>query len=139
MFTTTEDYAPLITPDALRAISGTDPKNISRAERQAVDEAAAYLSSRYDTAAAFAAEGEARAPMLVMVIADITLYHLSASLPARLGSEIREQRYRDAIRWLKGVQAGDITPDLPRYGTQGEGRTGTVLRFREGKPLVHEW
>ena len=48
-----------------------------------------------------------------MRTADIALYHLVASLPQKMGIEIRKERYERAIEWLEGVQSGKIIPDLP--------------------------
>ena len=49
-----------------------------------------------------------------MYTCDIALYHMSASMPQKMGSEIREVRYKRAIKWLEGVQAGGIIPATGR-------------------------
>ena len=45
---------------------------------------------------------------------------MAASLPQKMGTEIRKERYDRAIKWLEGVQSGKIVPDLP-VSTDEEG------------------
>ena len=60
--------------------------------------------------AAYAAAGLERNSQLVMLTADVALYHLIAWLPKRMGFEIRETRYKRAIEYLEDVQAGKASP-----------------------------
>ena len=112
-FLTIQDYKAVCDPPALALIDQNDGDNLARAEGYAIEEVSGYLRSRYDAQAAFALQGEARNPQLVMVAVDITLYHLVSWLPQRMGYEIREIRYNAAIAWLRDVQAGKTSPDLP--------------------------
>lgn len=112
-FLSQSDFHAVCDPQTLAVIDQADPANLDRAERYAVEEVSSYLRSRYDAAAAFAATGDARNGFLVMITADVALYHLVAWLPKRIGFEVRETRYRQAVEWLKEVQAGKATPDLP--------------------------
>ena len=70
---------------------------------------------------------------------DIALYHMVSAMPQKLGSEIRKERYERAVKWLEGVQAGKIVPDLPAaLDTQGEPvSTGIILTSQP--PLRHNW
>ena len=72
-----------------------------------------YLRTRYDVDTAFSRTGDQRNGYLVMIVADVALYHLVSWLPKRIGFDIRETRYNQAIAWLKDVQSGKATPDLP--------------------------
>ena len=90
-FLTTEDFKTVCDPQTLTVINQSDTANLDRAECYAIEEVSSYLRTRYDVA----------------------LYHLVSWLPKRIGFEIRETRYNQAIAWLKDVQSGKATPDLP--------------------------
>ena len=124
MFITEEDYKVVIGDAALKVISQVSPDNRVNAEAEAQEEIAGYLRPKYDCTALFDAAGDQRNRLVVMYCCDIALYHMSASLPQKMGSEIREERYNRAIKWLEGVQAGKIVPDLP------------VVLDEDGQPLT---
>lgn len=124
MFITEEDYKVVIGDAALKVISQVSPENRANAEAEAQEEIAGYLRPKYDCTALFDAAGDQRNRLVVMYCCDIALYHMSASLPQKMGSEIREERYNRAIKWLEGVQAGKIVPDLP------------VVLDEDGQPLT---
>ncbi len=81
MFLSDNDYAVVIGEAALKVISHASPENIVKAETEAIEEISGYLRPVYDTDAIFSAQGKNRNPIIVMRTADITLYHLAASLP----------------------------------------------------------
>ena len=112
-FLTIDDFKAVCDMQTLNVINQADTGNLDRAERYAIEEVSSYLRSRFDTAAAFSASGDQRNGLLVMILADVCLYHLIAWLPKRIGFDIRETRYNQAIAWLKDVQSGKATPDLP--------------------------
>ena len=87
----------------------------------------------------FSAEGDARNRLIVMYTCDIALYHMSASVPQKMGVEIREERYKRAIEWLKDVQAGIIIPDLPPAVDEDGEPAGGLLAYGSQKPLRHNW
>ena len=112
-FLSIDDFKAVCDPQTLSVINQDDTTNLDRAERYAIEEVSSYLRSRYDVEATFASSGNQRNGLLVMIVADVCLYHLVAWLPKRIGFDIRETRYKQAIDWLKDVQAGKATPDLP--------------------------
>ena len=140
MFITTEDFRVVASESSLKAITGSEPTNIENAILEAQEEVAGYLRPKYDCDRIFATEGEGRNRQLVMYTADIALYNMVASLPQRMGYETRLERYERAIKWLEGVQAGKIVPDLP-LATDEDGMpssVGGVLAFGNG-PDNHTW
>ncbi len=138
MFIDNEDYMVVIGDAALKVVSQSSPENIANAEAEAIEEISSYLRPVYDTAAIFAATGNNRNRLIVMYTADIVLYHLTASQPQKMGSEIRKDRYERAIKWLEGVQAGKIIPDLPLIvNDDGPGGFGTA--FHSSPKLRHDW
>lgn len=112
-FLSTDDFKAVCDPQTLNVINQSDTANLDRAECYAIEEVSSYLRTRYDVAATFSMSGQQRNGYLVMIVADVALYHLVAWLPKRIGFEIRETRYNQAIAWLKDVQAGKASPDLP--------------------------
>lgn len=112
MFVTEEDYKVVVGDSSLKTISQVSETNRENAECEAVEEISGYLRPKFDCDAIFSAEGDARNRLIVMYTCDIALYHMSASLPQKMGTEIREERYKRAIEWLQGVQSGKIVPDL---------------------------
>lgn len=138
MFIDTEDYKVVIGDAALKVVSQSSPENIANAEAEAIEEISGYLRPVYDTAAIFAATGNDRNRLIVMYTADIVLYHLTASQPQKMGSEIRKERYERAVKWLEGVQAGRIVPDLPLAGSDDDS-PGFGTSYYSFPKLRHDW
>lgn len=139
MFISDQDYKVVIGDNALRVVSQTSEENRANAEAEAQEEIASYLRPIYDTNAIFAAEGDSRNRLIVMYTCDIALYHMVSAMPQKLGSEIRKERYERAVKWLEGVQAGKIVPDLPAaVDTQGEPVSAGIILTSQ-PPLRHNW
>ena len=140
MFVTDEDYRVVIGEAALKVVSQTSAEIRAGAEREAMEEIAGYLRPVYDTEATFKAEGDNRNRLIVMYACDIALYHMTAAMPQKMGSEIRKERYERAIKWLEGVQAGKIIPALPVAMDAATGEpSGTGVVWHSQKPLRHNW
>ncbi|RRC97473.1 phage protein Gp36 family protein [Prevotella sp. OH937_COT-195] len=139
MFVTEQDYKVVIGEQALKVISQISNENRENAETEAVEEIAAYLRPKYDTEAVFGAAGKQRNKLVVMYTCDIAIYHMAASAPQKMGMEIRKERYERAVKWLEGVQAGKIVPDLPlAIGENGE-PVGIPMVYGCQKKLKHNW
>ena len=104
-----------------------------------MEETASYLRSRYDVDKAFSKEGTERNPQLVMVLCDVALYHLVAWLPKRIGFEIRETRYNNAISWLKDVQSGKATPNLDPLTNEAGEDIGNPVRYGGWDKSQYQW
>lgn len=116
-----QDYRTVIGESALAIVSQASAEVRQSAERMAEEEMAGYLRPRYDVAAVFGTEGEGRNPLVVMYLCDIALYNMAASLPQKMGMDVRQMRYERAISWLEEVSKGNIVPDLPvAVGDDGE-------------------
>lgn len=139
MFINEEDYKVVIGDSALKVISQCSAENIANAETEAIEEISSYLRPVYDTKTIFSATGSDRNRLIVMYTADIALYHLTASQPQRMGSEVRKERYDRAIKWLEGVQSGKIVPDLPVMEDDDSGAATTPTMFFSDRPLRHNW
>jgi phage gp36-like protein len=139
MFLTEQDYKVVIGEAALKVVTQADPDARAAAEEEAVEEAAGYLRPKYDVNVLFAGGTAWRSRILVMIVADIALYHLVASQPQKLGSEVRRERYERAIKWLEGVQRGTIVPDLPLADASPDEADGSTTLFSSQKKLRHNW
>ena len=128
MFITEEDYKVVIGDNALKVISQVSPENRTNAEAEA-----------RDCTAIFSAQDEHRNRLIVMYTCDISLYHMSAAMPQKMGSEIRKERYERAIKWLEGVQAGKIVPDLPLAVGEDGLPSGNSFVYSCQKQLHHNW
>ena len=57
-----------------------------------------------------------------------------------MGSEVRRERYERAIKWLEGVQAGRIIPDLPTpQPQQSSSAAPHPIAYSSEPPLRHSW
>lgn len=139
-FITKEDFKVVSSEASLKAITGASQDNIDNTIAEAQEEVAGYLRPKYNTEKIFAMEGNLRNRQIVMYTADIALYNMTASLPNRMGYETRQERYERAIKWLEGVQAGKIVPDLPILTDEigNELSRGGVLAYGNG-PDRHTW
>lgn len=114
-----EDYETLVKEEIRRLLDGRAPDGtgtpvkLLKAEQMAVQQVRNWLSERYDMDTAFAASGDARDHYLVMIVIDLTLYHLYSQTGHKDVPEHRDKRYTDALDWLKNAGRGQITTDLP--------------------------
>jgi phage gp36-like protein len=76
--------------------------------------------------------GDTRNPLVVMCAVDIALYHISAAVATMQVPEVRASRYEAAKEWLKGINRGTITANLPLKETPITDRRqfGSVQKFR---------
>lgn len=112
-FLTDDDYKSLICDDDLDVVIQSDGATRDKAELMGIEQMKGFLNQRFDTEAIFSAQGDQRNHLVVMYLVDICLYHLYSNLPNRLGLEQRRTRYEDALKWLRDVANGLITPPLP--------------------------
>lgn len=145
MFITDQDYKVVIGDQTLKVISQVSQQNRNNAETEAIEEISGYLRPKYDVEAIFsvgdgsAAAMEGRNRLIVMYTCDIALYHMAASLPQKMGIEIRRERYERAVKWLEGVQAGKIVPDLPLAIDEDGNPVGFPMVYGCQKKLRHNW
>ena len=93
-------------------ISRADDTILQSAIDAAIAEASGYLTA-YDMAAIFAAVDDARNPILLLYIKDITVWHYIQLANPAVEMELRLKRYERAIEFLQGIQSGKVNPSLP--------------------------
>jgi phage gp36-like protein len=89
--------------------------NIAAAE----GEVRSYLATRYDVSAIFAAQGEARNPLLLELTKNIAVWYIVRLSNVDLIYQHAKERYDAAVDWLNRVADGKLNPDLPPALTDG--------------------
>jgi len=113
MFIQEEELRSVAYNYQLEQIVENDATILQMAIEAATEEVRGYLSSRYDTTAAFAATGADRNPLLVEITKDIALWYIIRLSNVDILYEPVKERYDRAVQWLDRVARGTITPDLP--------------------------
>lgn len=104
--------------EQVEAITRGDNTIAEAAIDAAIAEARGYLT-RFDTSRIFSASGTKRNQLLLIFVKDIAVWHLINLCNAGNDLEFRQDRYERAVDWLKGVQHGDVSPDLPEREPEG--------------------
>ncbi len=121
----------------IATISRDDETILQASIDGAIAEAKGYLAS-YDREAIFSATGSDRNALLLIFLKDIAMWHFIVLCNAGTELDLREKRYNSAISWLKGVQKGDIQPDLPTaIEDDGERATDTIKAGSNPKKTQH--
>ncbi|MFR9578741.1 MAG: phage protein Gp36 family protein [Rikenellaceae bacterium] len=113
----------------------TDKTIIDSAIIAAEGEATSYLASKYNTTSIFAATGDDRNATLVEHIKSIALYYLMRKNNVDINADNTQSYYRNAIEWLKMVNAGTLTPDLPLLSEDGV--VSTTQRIGSNPKFTH--
>jgi phage gp36-like protein len=116
LFIKTTDYDATIHREILNSLLRADSDDydseiIEICEDRAIAEMRSYMNKTYDCDAIFSARGDNRHPLVLMFAIDISVYHIFCQHNPFKLSKIREDRYKRAIEWLKGIMEGDITID----------------------------
>lgn len=132
MFLETKDLRTHLREEYQELISRGDDTVVTAAIDGAVAEMRGYLG-RYDTERIFGAEGAQRHSLLLIFAKDIAVWHLINMTQPGVHYELREGRYNRAVAWLKSVQSGDVTPDLPEARDE-EGNPEGALVYHSSNP-----
>ncbi len=99
--------------EVVNEITRNDDSIIDDAINTAIDEMKGYLS-KYDVATCIDnVPPDSRNKKLLSVCKDIAAWQLINLCNVTINYDVRRDLYEDAIKWLAGVQAGKIVPDLP--------------------------
>jgi len=102
-------------------ISRSDTTKMDTAINEAIAEARGYINPRYDDVATFAQTGDGRNPILLLYVKDIAVWHFITLCNSNVEIELRRDRYRRAIEWLKEIQSGKTNPALPLPNPDADG------------------
>lgn len=119
-YLTTDELYTHLYDENIETITRGDKAIAQAAIDAAISEARGYLT-RFDTDKIFFSIGSYRNQLLLIFVKDIAVWHLINLSNAGTDMELREKRYDRAIDWLKAVQKGNVSPDLPERSSKGEG------------------
>ncbi len=127
-FITKEDYGASIHAEILDAATRSDSTIIELCQERAISEMKGYLAKRYDIEKVFAATGSDRNQLVLMMAIDIAIYHIFSVHNPRIISEVRVERYKRALEWLRRVRRGDEDINgLPELESGDRERTSQYL------------
>ncbi|MEN6423288.1 MAG: phage protein Gp36 family protein [Smithella sp.] len=112
MYLTKAELGTHLYQENMEVITRGDDTMVTAAIDAAISEAKGYLGA-FDRDAIFNATGTARNALLLTFIKDIAAWHLINLCNAGTEFQIRQDRYDRAVNWLKEVQKGNVSPDLP--------------------------
>lgn len=112
MYLSAEELRTHLRLENIAAITRNDPALAQSAIDGAISEAKGYLT-RFDTQAIFQTSGNSRNQLLLIFVKDIAAWHLINIVNPNIDLKLRQERYERAIQWLRDVQKGLVSPDLP--------------------------
>jgi phage gp36-like protein len=142
------DYEALIKEEIRRLLDGRafdgtgTPTKLVAAENMAVQQIKNRLSGRYDMDNEF---GKAKTPVdlrdafLIMITIDITLYHLYSQTGHKDIPKHRDDRYTDAIQWLKDVGTGVQAANFDTYPDDSPDIPNSDMRISSEEQENHKW
>lgn len=132
MFLSNDEMKTHLYAENISVIQRDDETILTAAIQGAIVEAKGYLKA-YDLNKVFGSIGDGRNPLLLIWVKDIATWHFLVLCNAGHELQLRQDRYDRAITWLRGVQKGDIDPDLPIK--EDENGTGTgIIKFGSNPP-----
>lgn len=150
MFVTKEELKTAIYMYQIDQISEADDDIVVAAITAAIDEAKSYLRAnkkkewmdgrlRYDVDATFSKTGADRNSLLMEMIKSIAVWYVVRLCNVDMIYEHLKGRYDRAIAWLKQVNKGEVTIDIPLL-PEDDSAANTELPFRAGsrKKFNHE-
>lgn len=147
------DYSMQIKQEIIKLLTSQNDEwfnsaDLIRAENTAISQIKNRIGKRYDCAAIFTpsplGEGEGgevdnRDQWIVTITVDIALYHLYSKTGSKDVPEHRNNRYQDAIDWLKDVGNGETTADLPQIIDSETGETYGEFTLNSRTPQNHKY
>ena len=130
-FITPEELETHLYKENIEAISREDGTILTAAIDAAIEEAYGYLGA-YDRKRIFSATGSQRNALLLIGVKDIAVWQFVNRCNAGTELELREKRYDRAIAWLRQVQKGETTANLPVIDNDGDGKPDTAGEYIYG-------
>lgn len=128
------DYEMQIKQEIIRLITAQDfyqSAKLVRAESTAIRQIRNRIAKRYDCDKIFITiipnNPDTRDQWIVTITIDIALYHLYSQTGMKDIPQHRQDRYQDALDWLKDVGNGNTIPDLPSLVNENGNQYGEVI------------
>ena len=129
-----EDYEMQIKQEIVKLLTAQEFYNstkLVRAEKTASDQLRQYVGKRYDLPAFY--DLPARDEFIVTLLIDVALYHLYSQTGMKDIPKHRDDRYQDALDWMRGVGKGEIPADLPEI-KDDTGETYSEVKIWSARP-----
>lgn len=113
-FITVDDYDATIHREILDSLLREEAGNsatVEVCENRAIATVRSLIGNRYDCDAIFAATGDQRNVIILKVCIDIAVYEIFCQHNPYKMSKIREDRYKDAMTFLREVRDFDASID----------------------------
>lgn len=113
-FITVDDYDATIHREILDSLLREEAGNsatVEVCENRAIATVRSLIGNRYDCDAIFAATGDQRNVIILKVCVDIAVYEIFCQHNPYKMSKIREDRYKDAMTFLREVRDFDASID----------------------------
>lgn len=130
-FITAKELETHLYKEDIDTISREDETILTAAVDAAIEEAYGYLGA-YDRKKIFEATEGKRNPLLLIFVKDIAVWHFINLCNAGCDLELREKRYDRAVSWLRQVQRGETTANLPIVDENGDGEPDTAGEYIYG-------
>lgn len=123
-------------PEVLKTLA-REPENINTAITDAMSEAAAYLSARYNIEREYSKSGSERNNLVVKIVRDIAIYNIYCiSNPVNM-PESRLNDYKSKISFLKDVMSEKaVIKGLERL-TDATNGGSSYIKFGGNKPRTN--
>jgi phage gp36-like protein len=149
------DYAMQVKSEIIRLLTAQEDgwygnAKLIRAEQTAIAQIRNRIGKRYDCGVilqplpppAVGGDGDeqidSRDQWIVTITIDLALYHLYSQAAVRDVPAHRQQRYQDALDWLKDVGNGSTPADLPPIIDE-LGEPSGDFRLNSREPENHKW
>ena len=137
MFLTSNELKAHLYAENVEVITRGDSTIVAAAIDAAMSETKGYLSA-FDLEAIFTSEGDSRNALLLTFVKDIASWHLVNLCNAGSDLKLRQDRYERAVEWLRQVQKGNVSPDLPAAtNTDGSEKTIGITYGSNEKRIQH--
>lgn len=113
-FITVDDYDATIHREILDSLlreEAGSSATVEVCENRAIATVRSFIGNRYDCDAIFAATGDQRNVIILKVCIDIAVYEIFCQHNPYKMSKIREDRYKDAMTFLREVRDFDASID----------------------------
>ena len=128
-----KDYDASVHREILDALVRDDETLVEICEDRAIAEMRSYLYKRYDCNAIFAATGNERNQLVLMMVIDIAVYHIFCIHNPMKLSQVRKDRYERAVEWMKAVSKEEISIDGVPLLPEDERAAKAALIFKSNR------
>ena len=132
-----KDYDASLHREILDALVRDDETLVEICEDRAIAEMRGYLSKRYDCNAIFSTTGKKRNQLILMMVIDIAVYHIFCIHNPQKLSQVRKDRYKRAVEWMKAVASEEVSIDGAPLLPEEERAKKAELMFKSNPKRIN--